>query len=191
MKKQILIINGHQKWEGASEGTLHNFINQNLRKSLSKHELKHSNIISYDINDEIDKFLWADVIIYHFPIFWMSVPWGMKKYLEEILMSSGGKLFEHDGRTRKTPEGIHYGNGGLCKGKEFMFISSMNAPADSFGEDRFFEGDFDKLTHWLRLNHLWIGMETQLPSFVFSDVHKNPDVENQMVELKKLLSEVI
>lgn len=29
---------------------------------------------NYDANEEVEKFVWADVIIYHFPIWWMYLP---------------------------------------------------------------------------------------------------------------------
>lgn len=185
---KILIVNGHQKWEQFSEGTLHKSINDFLNEKLNHHELQNSDINSYIVEEEVDKFVWADMIIYHFPIFWMSVPWKMKKYIEEVLMSGGGKLFQNDGRTRENPDNLNYGKGGLCINKKMMMISSMNAPKEAFDSNEFFQGDFNKLLHWFILNHKWIGFSKSEKSFVFHDVVKNPNIENDFKQLDKIIS---
>jgi modulator of drug activity B len=37
----------------------------------------------YDVAEEVAKFLWADVIIYQMPGWWMGAPWTVKKYIDE------------------------------------------------------------------------------------------------------------
>ncbi|WP_333888680.1 NAD(P)H-dependent oxidoreductase [Sphingobacterium siyangense] len=43
----------------------------------------------YDIEEEIEKFLWADTIIYHFPIWWMYIPFTLKEYLKSLFKNDG------------------------------------------------------------------------------------------------------
>lgn len=184
----ILIINGHQRWEKFSEGKLNKTI-----ESYLFHNLKSKVVLSrvdqeYDVLEELEKWKEADVIIYLFPVFWMSVPWKMKKYLEEIFMSSSGVLFSNDGRTSKSPQS-NYGSGGLSQNKKFMMVGTMNAPKEAFGEDQFFEGNFDTLMHWLVKNNHFIGLTNQIPSVVFNDVVKNPQIETDLKELESVLKE--
>ncbi|MGQ7155828.1 NAD(P)H-dependent oxidoreductase, partial [Escherichia coli] len=38
----------------------------------------------YNIKEEQDTFLWADVVIYQTPIYWFSVPGLFKTYMDEV-----------------------------------------------------------------------------------------------------------
>ena len=120
----------------------------------------------------------------------MSVPWKMKKYLEEVLMASGGVLFANDGRSSHDPS-KKYGSGGLSQAKSFMMIGTMNAPADAFGVESFFKGDFDHLMSWLVKNNHFIGIDKQIPSVVFNDVVKNPQIESDLIRLTHVIQKHI
>lgn len=181
-----LIINGHQKWDKFSEGYLNKSIEQFLQQNLNSQVTVSRVDESYHVPEEIKKWQEADLIIYLFPVFWMSVPWKMKKYLEEVLMASGGVLFAHDGRTSHNPK-QGYGTGGLSQQKRFMMIGTMNAPQEAFGEQNFFQGDFDTLMHWLIKNNHFIGIHQQIPSVVFNDVVKNPQIAKDFKILKQRL----
>ena len=186
----ILVINGHQK-TGSAEGRLSKTIDELIKQELKEHSIDFSYVDKkYDPEQEVQKMVNADLIIYNFPIFWMGAPWKFKKYLDEVLSSGGGHLFKHDGRTREDGDASNYGKGGLMGDKRFKIISSMNAPEGSFGDSSFFKGNFDSLVKWLILNNNWIGIEKQESSFVFYDVHKNPTVEIQMKELQKELKNI-
>ena len=37
----------------------------------------------YDIDEEIEKHRWADVLILQTPCNWMGVPWTFKKYMDD------------------------------------------------------------------------------------------------------------
>jgi len=182
----VLIINGHQRWENFSEGRLNKCIQSLLETLLVSHQVSVSYVDQdYDPVQEVKKWKEADLIIYLFPIFWMSVPWKMKKYLEEVLMESGGVLFKNDGRSRDNQKD-NYGNGGLSHEKKFMMISTMNAPQESFNNN-FFDGNFDNLMSWLVKNNHFIGITQQIPSVVFYDVVKNPEIESGLKQLEQTI----
>ncbi len=52
------------------------------------HQVKETQIEEgYDINEEIEKFIWADTIIYQMPGWWMMMPWKVKSiWMKSILM---------------------------------------------------------------------------------------------------------
>jgi NADPH dehydrogenase (quinone) len=71
--KKIFIINGGQKF-GHSGGRFNETIAKATYDFFDNHndfEVKSTDINSdYNPADEVEKFVWADVIIYHTPIWW-------------------------------------------------------------------------------------------------------------------------
>ncbi|OTA19537.1 NADPH quinone reductase MdaB [Xenorhabdus beddingii] len=88
----------------------------------------------------LDKFLWADSIIYQMPGWGMEAPWILKKYVDEVFSAGHSSLFKNDGRTRNDPR-KKYDSGGLVQDKTYMFPVTWNAPLESFEDpEQFFEG---------------------------------------------------
>ncbi len=73
----------------------------------------------YDVKAEVQNFLWADVVIWQMPGWWMGAPWTVKKYIDDVFTEGHGTLYASDGRTRKDPS-KKYGSGGLVQGKKYM-----------------------------------------------------------------------
>jgi len=93
--KNVLIINGHQKYDVMAEGKLTQTYIQSADNFFKENEfkVKHSIIESnYVINDELEKFKWADYILFQYPIYWMSLPWLTKKYIDEIFNAGYQKV---------------------------------------------------------------------------------------------------
>jgi putative NADPH-quinone reductase len=87
----------------------------------------------YDVAEEVAKFLWADVIIYQMPGWWMGAPWTVKKYIDEVFTEGHGSLYASDGRTRSDAS-QKYGSGGLIQGKQYMLSLTWNAPQQAFDD---------------------------------------------------------
>ena len=101
MKRKILIINGHQFWEN-SPGRYNAELVAVAESTLCElgHEIRTSVTDSdWRVEDEIDRFVWADDLIFQFPVYWFGVPWGLKKYIDEVYMIGRGKIFANDGRS--------------------------------------------------------------------------------------------
>ena len=84
---KILIINAHQFYEGFSEGRLNRAMVDVAKEALESAgcEVKLTEIEKgYDIDKEIEKHLWADLIITQSPVFWFGTPWIHKKYIDEV-----------------------------------------------------------------------------------------------------------
>jgi len=138
--KNVLIINGHQYYDEVAKGELTlNYINK-AEDFLLKNNfiVKHTHIEKgYTIEEEIEKFLWADYIILQFPVYWMGLPWLTKKYFDEVLVQ--GKQFTNDGRSRNDIS-KKYGSGGLLNAK-YMLSLTYNCPTSEFNhKDGFFDG---------------------------------------------------
>ncbi|MCE4986435.1 NAD(P)H-dependent oxidoreductase [Staphylococcus arlettae] len=55
-------------------------------------EQEHSyknNILSKEIKSELSKLLWADIIIFQFPLWWSSVPAILKGWFDKVLIYGG------------------------------------------------------------------------------------------------------
>ena len=142
--KNVLIINGHQKYDEVAEGNLTKAYIKKADEFLTKNGfiVKHSTIESdYSIEEEVEKFAWADYFIMQYPVYWMGVPWITKKYIDEVVSSGVGTVtYINDGRSREDAS-KKYGSGGLMNEKKYMLSLTYNCPTSEFNNnDGFFDG---------------------------------------------------
>ena len=178
---KIFIINGGQIFAhsgGSFNNTLTGWTTSFLKQK--GFELRITNINDdFDAVMEAENFKWADIIIYHTPIWWFQVPNRLKKYIDEVF-SAGHQngIYASDGRSRKNPD-INYGTGGLMQGKKYMVTTSWNAPDTAFtlpGE--FFDKtsvDDGILFGFHKMNQ-FVGMD-RIAGFHFHDMEKNATQE--------------
>lgn len=142
--KNILIINGHQRYDGIAEGGLTSeYINAANQYCIdNSYAVKNTHIDKgYNVQEELDKFAWADFILFQYPVYWMSVPWITKKYIDEIFSGGVGKVtYSSDGRSRENSS-KKYGSGGLMNNTKYMLSLTYNCPTTEFdNKEGFFEG---------------------------------------------------
>ncbi|MEC5319926.1 NAD(P)H-dependent oxidoreductase [Brenneria populi subsp. brevivirga] len=144
----------------------------------------------YDIEREVQNYLWADAIIYQMPGWWMDVPWILKKYVDEVFTAGHGSLYASDGRTR-SDSSKKYGSGGLLQGKKYMLSATWNAPMEAFTDpQQFFHGvGVDGVYLPFHKANQFIGL-SPLPTFICNDVIKSPDVENNIARYRQHLASV-
>ena len=189
---KVLLINGHQRYEGFAEGKLNQTIIDATEKQLTTtgHEVKTTIVESgYEVAEELGKYQWADAVFVQTPVYWMSVPYLFKKYIDEVYTAGIGEvLCKDDGRTRSDLS-RKYGSGGLLNGKKYMLSTTWNAPLEAFEDpNQFFEGKgVDGVFMWLHKNFQFFGMEP-LPTFSCHDVLKNAAVESDLRRLQKHLT---
>jgi modulator of drug activity B len=76
--KRALIINAHQVYPGISEGRLNRSAAALIKEELEKkgYETRGTAIAAgYDVQQEAEKNLWANVIIVQSPAYWISTPY--------------------------------------------------------------------------------------------------------------------
>lgn len=98
----ILIINGAKKF-AHSNGQLNDTLTEVAESYLrdAGHDVKSVRAESeYDVKAEVQNFLWADVVIWQMPGWWMGAPWTVKKYMDDVFTEGHGSLYASDGRTR-------------------------------------------------------------------------------------------
>lgn len=192
---KIFIINGGQKF-GHSGGKFNETIakeTEDFFKNNSNFEVKTTDInVAYNPAEEVKKFVWADVVVYHTPIWWFQLPHGFKKYIDVVFTEGHDTgIYHSDGRSSKNPA-INYGTGGMLHGRTYLLTTSWNAPKEAFtlpGE--FFNEksvDDGPLFGFHRMN-AFTGM-TSLESMHFHDIEKNADVTRDLELYKEHLTKL-
>ncbi|PJI50228.1 MAG: NADPH quinone reductase MdaB [Pseudomonas sp.] len=191
--KKILLINGGKQFahsEGRYNATLHEAAIAHLDRA--GFDVKETFIDGgYDIQEEVQKMLWADVIVYQMPGWWMGAPWTVKQYIDEVFTAGHGSLYANDGRTRSDAS-QKYGSGGLLQGKQYMISATWNAPQQAFDDPTdFFEGKgVDAVYFPFHKANQFLGM-SPLPTFLSVDVMKRPNIEADVQRYLQHLSEVL
>ncbi len=190
--KKILLLNGGKQFahsEGRLNQTLHDVAMAYLDRA--GYDVQQTFIDGgYDVQAEVEKFLWADVVIYQMPGWWMGAPWTVKKYIDDVFTAGHGSLYASDGRSRSDAS-KRYGSGGLIQGKQYMLSLTWNAPLQAFDDPAdFFEGKgVDAVYFPFHKANQFLGM-TGLPTFLTNDVIKNPDVPAALAAYEAHLAEV-
>ncbi|WPP00544.1 NAD(P)H-dependent oxidoreductase [Pseudomonas sp. HR96] len=191
--KKILLLNGGKQFahsDGRYNTTLHDAAVATL--DHAGFDVQTTFIDGgYDVSEEVQKYLWADVIVYQMPGWWMGAPWTVKKYLDEVLTEGHGSLYANDGRTRSDAS-QKYGSGGLVQGKQYMIAATWNAPQQAFDDPSdFFEGKgVDAVYFPFHKANQFLGM-TALPTFLSVDVMKRPNIEADVERYRQHLLRVL
>lgn len=187
----VLILNGGKPF-AHSGGNLNGSMARLAKEHLEElnHDVRLTNIDEgYDIETEIESWVWSDVVIHQAPGWWMGVPWIVKKYIDDVFTEGHGKLYASDGRSRSDVE-KKYGSGGLLQGKRYMLSVTWNAPEEAFTDlSQFFEGKgVDGVYLPMHKAHQFLGM-SPMKTFMCNDVIKNPQVENDFERFKRHLDD--
>ena len=162
--KKALIINAHQEYPFA-KGELNKTIADKIGTFLSGkgYEIKTTTMKdNWNVEEEVEKHVWADLVILQSPVNWMGVPWSFKKYMDEVYTAGMfGKLCDNDGRSSETPK-ENYGAGGLLSNTKYMMSLTFNAPKESFDNpaEYLFQGkSVDDLFFPQHMNFRFFGMQ--------------------------------
>ena len=190
--KNVLIINGHQRYDQIAEGKLTKLFIETANDFFTENgfNVKHSVIESaYNVNDELEKLAGADYIVFQYPIYWMGVPWITKKYIDEVFSAGMNTVtFVNDGRSREDAS-KKYGSGGLMQGKKYMLSLTYNCPKSEFdNKDGFFDGlsldEANVSTHKL---FQFCGADP-LQSYAIHDVFKEDlDIDSELTRFRGTL----
>ena len=192
MMKNVLIINGHQRYAEVAEGNLTKMYINAASEFFKKNNfnVKHSVVESdYDVKEEVEKFVWADYILFQYPIYWMGVPWMTKKYIDEVFSAGDHNgIYINDGRSRSDAT-KRYGSGGLMQGTKYMISLTYNCPSSEFSnKDGFFEGlSLDEANIATHKIFQFCGAEP-LETYAVHDIFKGDlDMNSELEKFTKVL----
>ncbi|RXJ82536.1 NAD(P)H-dependent oxidoreductase [Arcobacter sp. F2176] len=187
--KKILILNGHQHYDGIAEGNLTNSFINKANEFFIKNgfEVKNTNIEEgYETEEEIEKFEWADYILFQYPVYWMGLPWIAKKYIDETF--THGRHYASDGRSREDASKL-YGSGGLLTGKKYMLSLTYNCPESAFNnKNSLFDGmSLDEAHVAVHKTFQFCGL-TPLETYAVHDIFKGDlNLELELEKFEKVL----
>ncbi len=194
--KNIFIINGSHPFAHSGGRFNETLFNNTISyfDTLEEFEVKSTQVgDNYDVKQEVEKFKWADIVIYHTPIWWFQIPFGFKKYIDEVFTEGHQNgIYASDGRSRKNPN-INYGTGGLMNGKKYILTTSWNAPKTAFTlENEFFnQKSVDKgVMFGFHKMNAFTGMEL-LATHHFHDMEKNADVPFELDNYSAFLNDLL
>ena len=124
-----------------------------LTYALEQRKGVETGTIAADIRSELDRLLWADLVIFSFPIYWFSMPAIMKGWIDRVMVSGlcyGGKRF--------------YDQGGL-KGKKALLAITTGGRPHMFADNGIHGSLNEMLRPVLRGTLAYNGM-TVLPPFI-------------------------
>ncbi|WP_415770056.1 NAD(P)H-dependent oxidoreductase [Pseudomonas sp. LB3P38] len=107
--------------------------------------------LAADIQQELDKLLWSDLLILNFPIYWFSTPAILKGWIDRVLISGicyGGKRF--------------YDQGGL-RGKKALMTVTLGGREHMLGEGAIHGPLEDMLRPLMRGTLAYVGLEVLQP----------------------------
>ena len=201
--KKIFVINGGQHF-AHSGGKFNNTIvgwDKKFFTADNGFELRTTDINdAYDLAEEVEKFVWADVIIYHTPVWWFGLPHKFKQYIDTVFTAGHRNgIYYSDGRKSDNAE-RNYGTGGSLQGRNYFLTTSWNAPETAFTlENEFFNEtsvDDGVMFGFHRMN-AFTGME-KMGSFHFHDLEKNGSLErienyrqNYLTHLESVFTNVL
>jgi len=166
----ILLIKANPKLYEAKGGLNADLFSTSSDLFLAKHTILTSDIADgkWNITREIDKLKQADLIIYHFPVWWFGVPSILKRYFDEVLVHK---------ETFVMTDG--YGEGGQLVGKKFMLVVTSNMKKSDLGTSVLLKeySNIDEILTQVILTNKYIGIQEQLTTFHADDVIQG-DVTN-------------
>lgn len=189
--KKVLILNGHQYYDVVAKGELTQHYIDTANDFFLKNgfEVKHTHIEKgYNVEEECQKFEWADYVLFQYPVYWMGVPWITKKYFDETFTQ--GRHYTSDGRSR-SDESKTYGTGGLLKGKKYMLSVTYNCPTSEFDNPKgFFDGlSLDEAHIATHKTFQFCGLEP-LKTYSVHDIFKGDlDLKKELEKFEAVLTE--
>lgn len=137
--------------------------------------------LSPDIQDEIAKVAWADLLIFQFPVWWSAMPAILKGWFDRVFVQ--GFVVDLD-------KGHVYSEG-LLKGKKAMIVTTTGGTQEMYRPGGI-HGDLE--THLSSITHNifeFVGM-TALPSFIVfgAAVMTRDEGTKQLERYRKVLEEL-
>lgn len=194
-KKTALLVNTHLTYPNWSEGVLNRAFQDKAKEFFisNGYQVLETYVENgYDLTEEVEKHLVAEIVILQTPVNWFGAPWIYKKYVDEIFNAGlfSKKFQEADGRSQEDPN-KQYGTGGKMYGKKFMVSATWNAPKEAFGnpEQVLMQG---KTTSDLFLNltssYRFVGYEI-MPDYGTFDIFRDQKIESDLEKYPEYLAE--
>lgn len=145
---KTLIISGHSD---LSTSVANKVILDELEKALPDAEIRKLNQLyptaNIDVEAEQKSLLAADLIVWQFPFWWYSLPWLMKKWLDEVFL-----------------HGFSHGSKAKLGGKKLLVSFTTGAPAEAYTGGEGAIGDIQRCLKYFRQRRTFAVLITRVLS---------------------------
>ncbi|CAC9458240.1 NAD(P)H-dependent oxidoreductase [bacterium endosymbiont of Bathymodiolus sp. 5 South] len=154
----LLVTAGYSIFD--AKGQLNGFLSYLTDKTLSEkgHKVKISDVTKETLNmdRELNKLLWADIIIYIMPVMWFNMPAPLVKWLGEVLMYEKTFVITDE-----------YGEGGQVPADKFMIVTTSNMKSNDLGKGFVLKNasHIDDLLQPLIMTNHYLSIRNQIPTF--------------------------
>jgi NAD(P)H dehydrogenase (quinone) len=135
-----------------------------------KHAQQDNMGFAPDIIAEMEKLAQAEIVIFHTPLWWLSVPAVLKGWFDRVLAMGvawdGGKIYES----------------GLLRGKKAMLCVVAGGPEDYFRLDGKHKATMEQILHPIQHGTLaFCGFDVIEPFVILNALGKSPDTLQQHI----------
>lgn len=142
--------------------------------------------LTADVMEEQDKLLWADFVLFQFPLWWFSMPAILKGWVERVYSFKFAYGVGYD----EYPRGARYGEG-VFEGKRAMLVVTVGGASSDYSP-RGINGPIDDIL--FPINHgifFYPGFKVLPPFVVYrTDKKKEEDFEVVVEQLKGRLKKI-
>ena len=178
----ILVINGH-KYYPFAQGKLNSHIYNKIIEFCSPNNEINTTIIDngYEIQQEVEKYLWSDIIIFQSPVNWYYIPWSFKKYIDEVYKA--GAFYTASDK---------YGHGGNFTQKKYMLsLTAASSIYEFENTNGFFDfRDIDDIFIGFHKTHQYCGMQ-KLKTFIIYNVYHNLNIIQEENRIKEHIEKYV
>lgn len=164
----ILLINGYTPHPDAGGKLTQTLVDISREKLAQHNEVKYTAVMNYQASEEYEKFRWADLILLYFPLYWYAVPWGLKRYIDDVFALH--VFYDSDENAQPVA---------LMPGKQFGYVTTLAAVSETYAPENPLTAGLTvtDLLKPLDVTFRYVGIEptTQFHNCIFYDVY-NPAV---------------
>ncbi len=150
-----------------------------LKLQLEELHATEVNGFSAEIEDELQKLEWCDLMIWQFPLWWFSLPATLKGWVDRVFAMGrtygGGRLYD----------------AGVFKEKRAFLSLTTGGPADTYTQDGF-NGDIHGILRPIHRGMLeFVGFQVLAPQIVFAPVRMSDEQRHSELErFRRRLSQI-
>jgi len=118
---RILLINGYTPHPDAGGKLTQTLVDISIQTLSQHNEVKTTVVTDYEAAQEYVKFQWADLILLYFPLYWYAVPWGLKRYIDDVFALH--QFYDTDVNGQPVA---------LMTGKQFGYVTTLAAVRETY-----------------------------------------------------------
>ncbi|NOR70798.1 MAG: hypothetical protein GQ532_14080 [Methylomarinum sp.] len=163
MMKILLVTAGYSIFD--AKGQLNSFLAYLTETNLTKkgYKIKISDVTkdTWNVEREVTKLLWANIIIYITPIMWFNMSAPLVKWLGDVLIYEKTFVITEE-----------YGEGGLLPADKFMIVTTSNMKSSDLGKGFVLKNapHIDNILQPLIMTNTYLSIRDQIPTFHAGDV---------------------